>query len=94
MSISALSFYFRGTYGQNFKLAKKPRTLVLRIFATVEKSAQNLNTVWSFSVNFKLYMIFNIEKCCPEVKKCSGYDLRVQNISTRPYSGSNYSHTE
>jgi hypothetical protein len=35
-SISAPSNYFWGTYGQSIKLAKKPRTLVLRIIATIE----------------------------------------------------------
>jgi hypothetical protein len=35
--ISAPSIFCRGTYGQSNKLAKKPRTPILRIFATVEK---------------------------------------------------------
>jgi hypothetical protein len=37
VSISAQSIYLRGTYGQSIKLAKKPRTPILRIFATIEK---------------------------------------------------------
>jgi hypothetical protein len=37
LSISAPSIYSRGTYGQSIKLEKKPRTLIFKIFATVEK---------------------------------------------------------
>jgi hypothetical protein len=37
VSIRTPSIYFRGTYRQSIKLAKKPRTLILRIFPTVEK---------------------------------------------------------
>jgi hypothetical protein len=32
-----ISFYLRGTYEQSFKLGKKPRTFILKKFATVEK---------------------------------------------------------
>jgi hypothetical protein len=37
VSISIPSIYIRGTYGQSIKLAKKHRTLIWRIFATIEK---------------------------------------------------------
>jgi hypothetical protein len=37
VSISAPSIYSQGTYGQSMKLAKKPRTLIFKIFAPIEK---------------------------------------------------------
>jgi hypothetical protein len=48
MSISAPSMYLRGTYEQSIKLAKKLRTVILKIFATIEKlsfAVQQLNTM-------------------------------------------------
>jgi hypothetical protein len=50
VSIRVPSIYFRGTYGQIIKLAKKPRTLILKIFVTIEKwsfSVQLLNTMYN-----------------------------------------------
>jgi hypothetical protein len=37
VSISVSSFYFRGSYGQSSKLAKIPKTLILKITTTFEK---------------------------------------------------------
>jgi hypothetical protein len=47
--ISVPSIYFQNTYGQSIKLAKKSRTLILKIFATIEKLSfyvQLLNTMY------------------------------------------------
>jgi hypothetical protein len=35
--INVPSVYYRDIYGQSFKLANIPRTLILKIFPTVEK---------------------------------------------------------
>jgi hypothetical protein len=45
VSVSASCIYFRGTYGQSIKLAKKPRTLILKIFATVAKNEAFLSSI-------------------------------------------------
>jgi hypothetical protein len=66
--ISGPYIYFRGSFGQSIKLAKKPRTIILRILVTIEKlsfSVQLSNIIKSFNFKFKLCTILNIEKCCP-----------------------------